>query len=92
MLSLEDIIGMSDCTREEVEAIAIHEHVPDAIASEMASHLIHGADGIPRIREFIIEDIEFARSRGQMHQAEKLNGVLENFVASHPRHFIKTNH
>ena len=84
MLSLEDIIGMCDCTKEEIEAIAMHEHVPDAIASEMAQYMIHSPDGVPKIRRIIIEDIEFAISRGHIDQAEKLNEVLKHFVATHP--------
>lgn len=84
MLSLDDIIGMCDCTKEEIEAIAMHEHVPDAIASEMAAYLIHCPDGVPRIRKIIVEDIEYARSRGNEEQAQKLNDVLIHFVATHP--------
>lgn len=84
MLSLDDIIGMCDCTKEEIEAIAMHEHVPDAIASELAAYLIHCPDGVPRIRKIILEDIEYARSRGDEEQAKKLNDVLIHFIATHP--------
>ena len=84
MLSLDDIIGMCDCTKEEIEAIAMHEHVPDAIASELAAYMIHCPDGVPRIRKIIVEDIEYARSRGNEEQARKLNDVLAHFVANHP--------
>ena len=84
MLSLDDIIGMCDCTKEEIEAIAMHEHEPDAIASELAAYLIHCPDGVPRIRKIIVEDIEYARSRGDEEQARKLNDVLVHFIATHP--------
>lgn len=84
MLSLDDIIGMCDCTKEEVEAIAIHEHVPDAIASELAAYMIHCPDGVPKIRKIIVEDIEYAKVRGQEEQVRKLNDVLIHFVANHP--------
>lgn len=84
MLSLDDIIGMCDCTKEEIEAIAMHEHVPDAVASELAAYMIHCPDGVPKIRKIIVEDIEYAKSRGHEEQARKLNEVLIHFVASHP--------
>lgn len=84
MLSLDDIMGMCDCTEEEIEAIAMHEHVPDAVASELASYLIHSPDGVPKIKKIIIEDIEMAKAAGHQDQVEKLNLVLKHFVASHP--------
>ena len=84
MLSLEDLIGMCECTEEEIEAIAMHEKVPDAIASELAAYLIHSPDGVPRIRKIIIEDFQFARSKGHQEQVEKLKKVLMHFIANHP--------
>lgn len=86
MLSLDDLMGMCDCTEEEIEAIAIHEHVPDAVASEMAAYLIHCPDGVPRIRKIIIDDIEMARSKGDEEQVQKLNDVLIHFIANHPEY------
>ena len=83
MLSLVDMMGMCECTREEVEAIAMHESVPDAIASEMAAYLINRPSGVSRIRQFIEEDIEFARRRGHYDQADELDNTLTHFVASH---------
>ncbi len=89
MLTLDDIKGMCECTEEEIEAIAMHESVPDAIASEMAAYLIHSPDGIPRIRRIIIDDIEFARRKGDEQQVKLLNDVLMHFVANHKEYFIK---
>lgn len=86
MLSLDDVIGMCECTEEEIEAIAMHEHIPDAVASELADYLIHEPDGVPKIRKIIIEDIEMARKEGHMEQVEKLNDVLKHFVANHPEY------
>lgn len=86
MLSLVDIIDMCECTEEEIQAIAMHEHVPDAIASEMAAYLINREDGVPMIRKFIVEDIEHAREMGNQQQVEKLNGVLKHFIANHPEY------
>ena len=54
----------------------MHEHVPDAIASEMAAYLVNSPDGVPKIRRFIIEDIEEAKSKGHEEQAARLNEVL----------------
>ncbi len=91
MLSLVDIMDMCECTEDEIEAIAMHEHVPDAIASEMASYLINSDDGVPKIKKIIIEDIEHARALGNQEQVEKLNQVLIHFVATHPEYPGKLN-
>lgn len=83
MLSLVDMMGMCDCTRKEIEAIAMHECVPDAIASELAAYLINCPNGVSRIRQFIEEDIEFARLRGHDDLADELDHTLTHFIASH---------
>ncbi len=91
MLSLDDLMGMCECTEEEIQAIAMHEHVPDAVASEMAAYLINSPDGVPKIRKIIVDDIEEARSKGHIEQAEKLNEVLKHFIATHPDYTAKLN-
>ena len=84
MLSIDDIIGMCDCTEEEIAAVAMHEHVPDAVAAELANYIIHTDDGVPKLRKIIIEDIEEAKSKGHTEQAKQLNEVLKHFIATHP--------
>jgi hypothetical protein len=86
MLNLKDIIGMCDCTEEEIAAVAMNEHVPDAVASVLADYLIHSEDGVPKIRRIIIEDIEMAKAHGHDDQVEKLKYVLKHFIATHPEY------
>lgn len=86
MLSLIDIMDMCNCTEGEVEAIAMHEHVPDVIASEMAAYLTSCDDGIPQLKKIILDDIEHARQTGNQLQIEKFNSVLIHFIASHPEY------
>ena len=86
MLTLDDILGVCECTEEEIEAIAMHEHVPTAVAAELSEYLIHCDDGIPRIKKIILEDIEEARAYGHHEQAERLNQVLAHFVVNHPEY------
>lgn len=89
MLGLQDIIGMCECTEEEIRAVAMHENLPDAVASELANYLITGADGIPKIRKIIVDDIKVAKRTGDKAQEEKLNEVLKHFVATHPEYQAK---
>jgi len=90
MLNLQDIIGMCDCTEEEIAAVAMHEHVPDAVASELANYIIHGEDGIPKLRRIIKDDIEEAKSKGHDEQAAHLREVLKHFIANHPLYLEKS--
>ncbi|KAG1694910.1 RNA polymerase sigma factor RpoD [Nymphon striatum] len=89
MLNLEDIIGMCDCTEEEIEAVAAHEHVPEAVASELANYIIHSDDGIPKLRRIIVEDIEDAQSKGQTERVAHFKEVLKHFIAAHPVYLEK---
>lgn len=84
MLGLQDIIGMCDCTKEEIQAIAEHEHLPDAIATELAEYLVHTEDGVPKIRSILIDNMHNAERDGDQEQAGKLKLVLKHFIATHP--------
>ena len=64
MLTYQDCIGLCDLTDEEVEAIAEHEHVPDIVAAELGSYLVHSDTGTPMIKRIIIDDIQHARDQG----------------------------
>jgi hypothetical protein len=39
MISLEDCVGLSGLTEEEVLAIAEHEHIPEIAASALGQYL-----------------------------------------------------
>lgn len=84
MLSIVDIIGMCECTEEEIAAVALHEHIPDSVAAELANYIITAEDGVPMLRKIIIEDIEIAKSKGHTDQVKQLNEVLKHFIATHP--------
>jgi hypothetical protein len=45
MLTIEDCIALSDLTEEEIDAIAEHEHIPEMLAIELGSYLVHLPDG-----------------------------------------------
>lgn len=84
MLTYEDCLGMIDLTQEEVEAIAEHEHCHDIIALELGNYLVHTAEGQPRIRRMILEDIETAEARGDASHSAKLKLVLQQFCERYP--------
>ncbi len=84
MLTLQDCIGLSDLTEEEVDAIAEHEHIPEIVAVELGNYLVHTPEGVPMLKRMIIEDIEAARKRGDQDHALKLRLVLHHFIQTHP--------
>ena len=86
MLGLQDIIGMCECTEEEIRAVAMHENVPDAIATELAEYIITGEDGVLKLRKIIVDDIQMAKRAGNEEKATQLNEVLKHFVATHPEY------
>ena len=84
MLTYEDCVGLCDLTEEEVEAIAEHEHIPEIVAAELGSYLVHSDNGVPKIRRIILDDIESAEKRGDKGHVITLKLVLKHFVDTHP--------
>ena len=80
MLTLKDCIALSDLTRQEVDAIAEHEHVPEIIAAELGNYLAHTPEGRQTIRAIIRDDIAAAQERGDHFHSAKLKLVLQRFI------------
>jgi hypothetical protein len=85
MLTLEDCIALSGLTRDEIDAIAEHEHVPQVIATELGHYLLHLPEGRQAIKAIIRDDIVAALARGDCLRSAKLKLVLKHFV-EHCRH------
>jgi DNA repair protein RadC len=83
MLTIEDCIGLSELTEEEILAIAQHEHIPEIAAVEMGNYLIQTASGEKRIRAMIVDDIEEARREGDDHRVLVLKLCLKHFLEHH---------
>lgn len=83
MLSYDDCVGLSDLTEEEIEAIAEHERVPEIVAAELGSYLVHSSEGVPMIKRIILDDIEKAKQQGNKERALHLRLVLKHFMDTH---------
>ena len=83
MLTLEDCIALSDLTKEEIDAIADHECLPEVLAAELGCYLVHTVKGVPMIRRMIHDDIAAARTRGDLAQVARLKLALRHFVETH---------
>ena len=82
-LSLQDCIDMSDLTEEEILAIAEHERIPEVLAIELGSYLVHTPGGEKRIKRMIQDDIQRARASGDLKHVALLKGVLEHYLEHH---------
>ncbi len=84
MISIEDIIGMTDLTVEEIDAIAEHEHIPEIAAAALADYLMHQPKGAATVRGMITDDIRAALRRNDRTHARDLLMALRRFVSDHP--------
>jgi hypothetical protein len=85
MITPEEIVDMTDLTREEVAAIGEYEHISEIVAAAaLADYLMHQRDGPQRIRRMIREDIRVALRAGHVSHARELCRTFSHFLASHP--------
>ncbi len=84
MITIEDIVAFSGLSRDEVLAIAEHEHMPEVAACALAEYLMQQEHGPERIREMIVEDIRNAQEQGDKEHVRTLLHVLHHFVRAHP--------
>lgn len=84
MLTFEDCLALCALSEEEIEAIREHEHVPEIVALEMGDYLAHAADGTPRIKRIILDDIRVAERRGDVVHVARLKLTLRRFIEAHP--------
>jgi hypothetical protein len=84
MISLEDCMALCGLTRDEVLALAEHEHIPDIAAAALGQYLLSQPAGCTTIRQMIIEDLDGARKRGDLRHAQELAVTLQRFLSAHP--------
>ena len=84
-LSLQDCIDMSELTEDEILAIAEHEGLPEILALELGSYLVHTEGGEKRIKRMIEDDIRSAQARGNRKHSAMLKSVLKHYLEHHAR-------
>jgi hypothetical protein len=83
MLTLQDCIGLSELTEEEILAIAEHEHIPEMAALELGNYLIQTPSGERRIKRMIVDDIDAARRAGDHTRVLALKLCLRHYLEHH---------
>ena len=84
MISIEDCIAFSGLTRDEVFAIAEHEHLGGVAAATLGRYLLDDLAGADAIRTMIVNDIRTARQAGDDEHAHELFLVLRQFLHDFP--------
>lgn len=84
MISKADILGMCELDRDEIEAIAEHEHIPEVAAAALGDYLVHQEHGAERVRDMIVDDIRWAMERQDRAHASTLYMALRHFLDAHP--------
>jgi hypothetical protein len=84
MISLEDCLGLCDLSREEILAIAEHEHLPEIAAAALGHYLVHSTQGPGKLFAIITDDIRAAQARGDKSHVLALLHVLHHFLKAHP--------
>jgi hypothetical protein len=84
MLTLDECIGWSDLDKDELDAIAEHEHVPLIVATELAANLLKTNRGVYRIHMMFKDNLAIAVERKQLPKIKSIEQAYKRFAAAHP--------
>jgi hypothetical protein len=84
MLTLDECIGMSGLTEDEIAVIAEHQRVPEIVAVELGHALLKTAKGRFTLRCYISDLLEHAKLARRRDKEKHLDRVLTRFNARCP--------
>lgn len=84
MITLDDIEDMNCLNREELSAIAEHEHVGEFDAAMLAEYLMHLPKGAQKVQQMICDDMRMAIHQDDVAHAKDLFRTLQHFIKDHP--------
>lgn len=83
MLSLEDCIGFSGLTPDQLDAVAHRRHLPAVIAAEWAEMVLEGPDGARTIEAVLAEELDCARRHRDARSTRRCLEALADFRRHH---------
>jgi len=86
MLTLQDCIGFSGVTPEQLEAIADHEHLEMVVAAEWAECMLDRPNGCEIVEHVLADQVAHCRAHGRMARTRRYQDGLDDFVRCHPHH------
>jgi hypothetical protein len=84
MLTLQDCIGFSGLTPDQLEAIADHEHLDMIIAAEWAEVTLDKPEGEELVERMLAEEIDRCASHHKDEALRRYQAGLEEFHKQHP--------
>ncbi|AHM04170.1 hypothetical protein roselon_01804 [Roseibacterium elongatum DSM 19469] len=84
MITLDDMEDMCSLTREEIAAVAEHDHITEAAAVAEVERLMHEHGGPQKVQLKICEDIRAALHADDVAHAKALFAVLRGYMTAHP--------
>ena len=84
MINPDDILDMTSLTRDEIAAVAEHEHLGEVDAARLSEALMSHRGGAHRVEQMISDDIRAALHAGDLPHARNLYATLKAFLAEHP--------
>lgn len=84
MINEHDILDMTCLTRDQIAAIALHEHIGTVQAASLGEYLMHLHHGPQIVQGMICDDIAAALKADDLVQARALYASLKVFLAEHP--------
>jgi hypothetical protein len=84
MLSLDECIGMSGLTEDEVTIIAEQQHLHLIVACELGATLLKTPKGIFKLRGYLLDALELATAQGRTDKAKRIDAILTRFNIVHP--------
>ena len=84
MINLDDMEDMCCLTRDEIAAVADHEHITLAAAVAEVETLMHEHGGPQQVQEMLCDDIRHALHADNVAEAQRLFAILRGYVSAHP--------
>ena len=84
MLTLQDCIGFSGLTADQLEAVADHEHMDLIIAAEWAEATLDRPEGEEMVERMLAEEVEFCETHPKGDRLIRYQAGLDDFHKHHP--------
>lgn len=84
MLSMDDLLDYCELDRDEIAAVAEHEHLPMAVAAELSETLLTTPQGIAELHRMLLDDIEHAQESGNKVHLCELARAYQHLQKTHP--------
>ncbi len=84
MITLDDIEDMSCLDRDQIAALAEHQHIGDFDATMLGEYLMHLHKGPQKVQQMICDDLRMALRHDDLDHARELFTALRHFLKEHP--------